>query len=384
MSDQHPSSLSETSPQKTALWALHKEYGARMVHFAGYEMPIQYPDGILKEHLHCRAAAGLFDVSHMGQARLSTVGGESEEAAKILEALVPGDLLSLKNGEMRYSLLTESSGGILDDFMITRREDHLFLVVNAACKEADFQHISEKLGKKGTLEILQDHGLLALQGPMAVDVLSALAPEVAQLTFMTGMDVQIQNHSCFVTRSGYTGEDGFEISIPNEGVESIARLLLENSHVKFIGLGARDSLRLEAGLCLYGHDIDQTTTPIEAGLTWAVGKQRRPGGLRAGGFAGSDIIIGQMEGTAQRKRIGLKPQGRAPIREGADIQTPEGDVIGTVTSGGFGPSVGGPIAMGYVPIAYAKPGTPLCLMLRGKAISAEVVKMPFIQPSYKR
>lgn len=369
----------------TPLNALHLELGARMVPFAGYDMPVQYKPGILKEHLHTRAAAGLFDVSHMGQAVLR---GDAPAAA--FERLVPGDIAGLEPGRMRYSLLLNDDGGILDDLMATRPDpgfvaggtpdDALFLVVNAACKGADFDHIAGALSGVAELERLEDRALLALQGPQAASVLTRHAPEAGNLVFMQGASMKIAGVPVFVTRSGYTGEDGFEISIPAEAAEDFARALLAEPEVEAIGLGARDSLRLEAGLCLYGHDIDTTTTPIEAALAWTVSKSRR----EKADFPGAAVIMRQLSDGAPRRRVGLLPDGRAPVREGASITDGAGSAIGQVTSGGFAPSLERPVAMGYVAAAHAGPGSTVALDLRGRSVGAEVAKMPFVAPGYHR
>ncbi|MHA1538731.1 MAG: glycine cleavage system aminomethyltransferase GcvT [Alphaproteobacteria bacterium] len=361
--------------QKTPLNALHVAGGGKMVAFAGYEMPVQFPAGVLKEHLHTRASAGLFDVSHMGQARLS-----GEGAAAALETLVPGDIKALKPGAMRYTLLTGESGGILDDLMVTNAGDHLFVVVNAACKEADFAHLTAKLAGECEFEILPDRALIAVQGPKAAGAVASLAPAAAGLVFLTGEAMDIAGAPAFVTRSGYTGEDGFEISLRADDAEAVARALLDRPEVEPVGLGARDSLRLEAGLCLYGHDIDETTTPIEATLAWTIGKRRR----EEGGFPGAEIILGQLKNGAARKRVGLLPEGRAPAREGTQITDPSGRAIGHITSGGYGPSLGGPMAMGYVEKAAAELGAEVNLNVRGTARPARIAKMPFVPPNYKR
>ena len=358
---------------RTSLHALHVSLGAMMVPFAGYDMPVQYPQGILGEHLHCRAQAGLFDVSHMGQVRLT-----GPDAAKALETLVPGDLQALKVGEIRYTLFTNERGGILDDLMVTNAGDHLFVVVNAACKVQDVAHMKAKLPASIKVEELTDRALLALQGPAAATVIARFAPDAVKLRFMTAAAMKIQGVDCFVTRSGYTGEDGFEISVPNDKAEALAKALLAESEVKPIGLGARDTLRLEAGLCLYGHDIDETTTPIEAGLAWAIGKRRR----EEGGFPGANMILAHLKGGAPRRRVGLKPEGRAPARDHTEIHDDGERRLGEITSGGFGPTVGGPIAMGYVESAYAKPGTTVNLIVRGVARPATVVAMPFNPTNY--
>lgn len=364
---------------RTPLYDLHLELGARMVPFAGYTMPVQYPAGILKEHNHTRTHAGLFDISHMGQIRLRGDG-----AAQALEGLVPVDVIGLGVNRQRYALFTNDTGGILDDLMITQAGDHLLLVVNAACKQQDIVYLHAHLDKHCTVEELTDHALLALQGPKAAQVMASLAPEVVTLRFMSAIRVNIKGADCFVTRSGYTGEDGFEISVPADQAEALARVLLTYEEVAPIGLGARDSLRLEAGLCLYGHDIDTTTTPVEAGLGWAISKVRRTGGEREGGFPGAAVILRQLAQGVARKRIGILPEGRAPVREGVELIDSEGRAIGKITSGGFGPTVDRPVAMGYVETAYARPDTGLTALVRGKPHPVKVAKLPFIQPRYYR
>jgi aminomethyltransferase len=360
---------------KTPLHALHQSLGARMVPFAGYEMPVQYPSGILAEHRHTRAAAGLFDVSHMGQLRL--VGGDVTEA---LEALVPGDMQALGPMRLRYTLFLDDSGGILDDLMATRCEDGFFLVVNAARREADFAHLRTRLDPAVAIERLDDQALLALQGPAAAAVLSRFAGGIAELPFMAAAEVRFDGLDCLVTRSGYTGEDGFEISLPAAGAQALAERLLAEPEVKPIGLGARDSLRLEAGLCLWGHDIDATTTPVEADLAWTIGKRRRA----EGGFPGAALVLRQLAEGTRRKRVGIRPDGSAPAREATPILDAAGRDIGRVTSGGFGPSLGGPIAMGYVEAAYAGLGTVLSLFLRGAARPGRVAALPFVPHHYFR
>lgn len=365
-----------TELKTTALDALHRELGGKMVPFAGYAMPVQYPMGIMGEHFHCRAHAGLFDVSHMGQLLL-----KGEGADKALEALVTGDIQNLALGKLRYSLFTNEQGGILDDLMITRRENDLYLVVNAAVKDQDIAHLRAALQPQGVeIEILEDCALIALQGPEAEAALSSLNPDVADLSFMSSGSFDLDGVSCWVSRSGYTGEDGFEISLPSAQAEDLARKLLDMDAVAPIGLGARDSLRLEAGLCLYGHDIDETTTPVEAALNFALSKRRR----EEGGFPGADIVLPQLTDGTARKRVGLILSGRQPAREGAEIVNTEGDVIGRVTSGGFAPSVGGPIAMGYVEAEYSPEGTEIGILVRGKRLEAVVAKMPFVTKSYVR
>ena len=371
-------SNSQSDPDRTPLFDLHVELGAKMVPFAGYEMPLQYRDGIIKEHLHTREHAGLFDVSHMGQIRLS--GND----AAALETLVPVDLVGLAVNQQRYALFTNEDGGILDDLMITNSDDHLFIVVNAACKEQDIEHLRIYLSDRCNIEVLSDRALLALQGPQAGGIMSRLAPELALLTFMRAARVNIGDADCLVTRSGYTGEDGFEISVAANKAQGLARTLLAQNEVKPIGLGARDSLRLEAGLCLYGHDIDATTSPIEANLGWAVSKARRNGGARPGGFPGAEVILGQIKHGGRRKRVGIQPQGKAPVREGAELKTEDGETVGHVTSGGYGPTVGGPVSMGYVQTDHCAPGTKLEALVRGKLLPVRVVKLPFVTQHYYR
>lgn len=366
--------------KRTGLYDLHVDLGAKMVPFAGYEMPVQYPLGVMKEHLQTRAAAGLFDVSHMGQVLLRAPSGVAADAAAALETLVPVDLLALKEGRQRYAFFTNPAGGILDDLMVANRGDHLFVVVNAACKAADLAHM--RAGMPG-IEVTEITGraLLALQGPAAERALEALVPGVAAMRFM---DVAVFG-DLWVSRSGYTGEDGYEISVPDAQAVDFARGLLAQEGVAPIGLGARDSLRLEAGLCLYGHDIDTTTTPVEAALTWAIQKARRAGGARAGGFPGADVILAQLADGAARKRVGLRPEGRAPWREGVEIYAgPEGGApIGRVSSGGFGPSLGAPMAMACLPADLAE-GDMVYGDLRGKRLPAVIAPMPFIPNTYKR
>lgn len=365
----------------TALHALHLELGARMVPFAGYAMPLQYPSGVLKEHLHTRKAAGLFDVSHMGQLQL-----RGAAAAAALETLVPVDLIGLGLYQQRYALFTNPEGGILDDLMATAIPEGLFVVVNAACKEADTAHLRRALGAHCAIEELDQHALLALQGPSAHEVLARLAPgaDVPGWTFMTARSIEIAGIGCFVTRSGYTGEDGFEISVPNALAERLARALLGEPEVLPIGLGARDSLRLEAGLCLYGHDIDTATTPVEAALTWAISKARRAEGARPGGFPGAAHILSQLEAGPARKRVGLIGLEKTPIREGTILLDEAGQAIGQVTSGGYGPTLGGALAMGYVPLALSTPGTTLRAQVRDRMVPVQVVKTPFVPHRYYR
>jgi glycine cleavage system T protein (aminomethyltransferase) len=365
---------------RTVFYDLHVEHGARMVPFAGWEMPVQYAPGVMKEHLHTRAAAGLFDVSHMGQVILRGPG-----VAEALEALVPVDIVGLAEGRQRYGFFTTPEGGIIDDLMITNRGDHLFLVVNAARKEVDLEHLREGLPDIDVEEIT-GRALIALQGPKAEDVLAALNPAVRDMKFMDVADVNLAGATCWVSRSGYTGEDGFEISVPNTMGPRLARALLENPDVAPIGLGARDSLRLEAGLCLYGSDIDETTSPIEAGLSWAIQKARRAGGARAGGFPGADRILAELANGPARKRVGLLPDGRAPMRAHTQLYADEagGDPVGEITSGAFGPSIEKPMSMGYLPAALAAPGTRVFGEVRGKRLPATVAPMPFQKQTYKR
>ncbi|QDO95855.1 glycine cleavage system aminomethyltransferase GcvT [Ferrovibrio terrae] len=358
----------------TPLHALHKELGARMVPFAGYDMPVQYPTGILTEHKHTRAAAGLFDVSHMGQVRMT-----GADPAKALETLVPGDLQSLDVGKMRYTVFTNDQAGILDDFMVNKRDRDLFVIFNAGCKDADLAHARAHL-KGVEIEYLDSHALLALQGPAAVAVLARLNSVVQAMSFGMGATLALGKYEAFVTRSGYTGEDGFEISVPGDQAEEFARWLLSQPEVKPIGLGARDSLRLEAGLCLYGHELDLTTTPIEANLNWTISKRRR----EDGGFPGAAIVQKQLAEGTTRKLVGIQPEGRAPAREGTEVLNDKGEKIGVITSGGFGPSVDAPVAMGYVAPQYAKADTPLSLMVRGKALPAKTCKLPFITKRYAK
>lgn len=370
---------------KTPLHALHVELGAKMVPFAGYDMPVQYPTGVMTEHNWTRTHAGLFDVSHMGQCFLIPDDGKFETVAAALERLVPADLLALKPGQQRYSQFTAEDGGMLDDLMITRlglagHEHWLYLVVNAACKDADYAHMRAHLPAGVTLKIAEDLALIALQGPEAAAVAATLAPELATLKFMTSVDLSIDGIWAHVSRTGYTGEDGLEISVKAADVEALVRKFLADERVKPIGLGARDSLRLEAGLCLYGHDIDTTTSPVEAGLTWSIQKRRRT----EGGFPGAARIQKELAEGAARVRVGILPDGRAPAREGTVIKAADGTVIGTVTSGGFGPTINGPLAMGYVNRRFAEPGTPVSLEVRGKDLPAKIVAMPFAPHRYFR
>ncbi|MFD1326602.1 glycine cleavage system aminomethyltransferase GcvT [Mycoplana ramosa] len=372
--------------KKTPLYDLNVSLGARMVPYAGYEMPVQFPAGVMKEHLHTRTAAGLFDVSHMGQIVIRARSGDNADAARALEALVPVDVLGIAEGRQRYALFTNDAGGILDDLMITNRGDHLFLVVNAACKDADFAHLQKHLGDTCDVTMLTDRALIALQGPRAETVLAEFWADIADMRFMDVRSCDLHDAECIVSRAGYTGEDGFEISIPAAQAETVCRRLLDHPDVQPIGLGARDSLRLEAGLCLYGNDIDTTTTPAEAGLGWAIQKVRRRGGDRAGGFPGADVILDQLEKTTARRRVGLKIDGKAPVRPPARLYADaDGKTeVGHVTSGGFGPTVQNPVAMGYVATALAAPGTDLFAEVRGKFLPVSVSALPFVSNTFKR
>ena len=377
----------DTSPalKKTPLHALHLARGGKMVPFAGYDMPVQYPAGVLKEHLQTRTGAGLFDVSHMGQIVLRAKSGKVADAAVALEKLLPQDILALAPGRQRYAQFTNEAGGILDDLMVANFGDHLFLVVNAACKDADEAHLRAHLSETCDIEPLPDRALLALQGPAAAELLGTLCPEAPSMRFMDAGPHAVHGIACFVSRSGYTGEDGYEISVPADQAEALATALLDAGALP-IGLGARDSLRLEAGLCLYGHDIDTVTTPVEAGLGWSIQKSRRHGGARSGGFLGSDKILAQIDNGTTRRRVGLQPEGRAPVREGvalfAAANSPE--QIGSVTSGGFGPSISAPLAMGYLSATHATIGGIVYAELRGQRLPLRVCAMPFVPHSYQR
>jgi aminomethyltransferase len=373
--------MSDTDLLQTPLHALHLELGARMVPFAGYSMPVQYPAGLMAEHHHTRNAAGLFDVSHMGQLRL--VG---PDAAAAFESLMPVDVIGLAVGKQRYGLLLNDEGGIIDDLMFVNRGDDLFVIVNGACKHGDLAHIQARIGSRCTIEPQFDRGLLALQGPHAVTALQRLVPGVDKLVFMTGAAFTWKGASLFITRSGYTGEDGFEISLAAADTEAFARALLAQPEVKPVGLGARNSLRLEAGLCLYGNDIDTTTTPVEAALNWAMQKVRRTGGARAGGFPGAARVLAELDGTEPllRVRVGLVAQERVPVREHTELQSEAGDTIGEVTSGLLGPTANVPVALGYVPPAFAAVGTRVNAIVRGKAVPMVVSALPFVPNRYYR
>lgn len=374
--------MSDTPLLTTPLAALHHELGARMVPFAGYQMPVQYPAGLMAEHLHTREHAGLFDVSHMGQLMV-----RGADAAAALETLMPVDVRGLAVGRQRYGLLINDAGGIIDDLMFFRQEENaFFIIVNGACKVGDIAHIRERIGARCSIETMPDHGLLALQGPEAVTALEPLVPGVDRLVFMSGAHFTWQGTPLFITRSGYTGEDGFEISVPCHRAEALARALLARPQVQAIGLGARNSLRLEAGLCLYGNDIDATTTPPEAALNWAIQKARRAGGDRAGGFPGAEKILAQIANPAllERKRVGLVALERVPVREHTELHDAGGQPVGTVTSGLLSPSLGKPIAMGYLPPALAVNGTRVDAMVRGKPVPMQVAATPFLPPRYHR
>jgi aminomethyltransferase len=369
---------------KTPFYDMHLKNGAKMVPFAGYDMPVQYPLGVMKEHQHTRTKAGLFDVSHMGQVILR--GADYTSTARALERLIPMDVQGLAEGRQRYGFFTNDAGGILDDLMFANRGDHIFMVVNAACKTADVAHLRAHLEPEIHVKEITNRALLALQGPMAKAVLAEHYPPIVDMKFMDVDTIPIAGAECWVSRSGYTGEDGFEISIPHAAAETVAAALADNADVEWIGLGARDSLRLEAGLCLYGHDIDTGTTPVEAGLTWAIQQSRRAGGSATGGFPGDSIILDQMSQGVSRKRVGLTPQTRAPMREGVVLYASEDSStqIGTVTSGGFGPTVEAPVAMGYVATEMAVTGTVLFGEVRGKRLPIAVSPLPHTPPNFKR
>lgn len=361
--------------KRTPLYDLHVALGAKIVPFAGYEMPVQYPKGIMAEHVQTRTKAGLFDVSHMGQVTLSGDG-----VAATLETLVPADIQALAPSRQRYTQFTNEKGGILDDLMVTNRGADLFLVVNAGCKDADIAHLRARLAGRCRIDVHADRALLALQGPMAAEVLARFAPACRTMPFMSGLAAEVAGVPCYLTRSGYTGEDGYEISVPGDKAAAVARRLLDEAEVEPIGLGARDSLRLEAGLCLYGHDIDETTTPVEAGLLWSIQKRRR----EEGGFPGADVVKRQIAEGPPRKRVGILPEGRAPAREHTEITSASGERIGEITSGGFGPTLGGPLAMGYVATPHAAAGTSLQLVVRGTPRPAKIAAMPFVPQRYYR
>ena len=371
--------------KRTVLYDLHIALGGKMVPFAGYEMPVQYPMGVLKEHLHTRAQAGLFDVSHMGQVILRPKSGDAADAARAFEALMPVDVLGLAEGRQRYGLFTNEAGGILDDLMFANRGDHLFVVVNAGCRDQDIAHMRAHLSDACVVEEITDRALVALQGPAAEAALARLVPGAAEMTFMQVAILDWQGVDLWISRSGYTGEDGYEISVPDAQARAFCEALLAMEEVAPIGLGARDSLRLEAGMCLYGHDIDTTTSPIEGNLGWAIQKARRAGGAREGGFPGAARILHELAEGPARRRVGLKPEGRAPMREGTQVfaAAEGGAPIGAITSGGFGPSIEGPMAMAYLPATLAE-GATVYGDVRGKRLPATIVPMPFLPNRFKR
>jgi len=381
--DQSPT---QSQLKRTPLHALHVARGGKMVPFAGYDMPVQYASGVLREHLHTRNSIGLFDVSHMGQIALHAKSGKVEDAALALERLVPQDIVGVAPGRQRYAQFTNGQGGILDDLMVANFGGHLFLVVNAACKAEDEAHLRAHLEDTCAIELLGNRALIALQGPKAESALARFCPDAPAMRFMDAGPRRVDGIECFVSRSGYTGEDGFELSVPEDYAEALANALLDDSDVLPIGLGARDSLRLEAGLCLYGHDIDTTTTPVEAALEWSIQKSRRYGGMRAGGFPGADKILSELANGARRRRVGLRPEGRAPVREGAPLfaDAASSTQIGAVTSGGFGPSFNAPVAMGYLPSSHAAPGSLVFAELRGQRAPLLIAPMPFVPNTYKR
>ncbi len=377
--------MSATAPApllQTPLHALHLELGARMVPFAGYAMPVQYPAGLVAEHRHCRAQAALFDVSHMGQ--VSVRADDLADAAHALESLIPIDVLGLAPGQQRYGYFTDAAGGLLDDLMVARREHDFLVVVNAACKAADLKHLQTHIGHRCAVRLLDDRALLALQGPQAVTALARLAPGVAALPFMGGGHFPLAGTDCWLTRSGYTGEDGFEISVPAAQAEALARALLAQPEVAPAGLGARDTLRLEAGLPLYGHDIGTNTTPAEAALGWAIQKVRRPGGARAGGYPGADHVGAQLAQGASSKRVGLVGLERVPVREGAEIVDAHGHKLGHVSSGTIAPTADKPIAMAVLPANHTAPNAEVYAVVRGKRLPMRVTALPFVPRRYVR
>jgi aminomethyltransferase len=388
MSAASPPSANAAPPslQRTPLYDLHLANDAKMVPFAGYEMPLHYRLGVLKEHLHTRAATGLFDVSHMGQIAIRSRSGAVGRLALALERLAPADLVELGVGRQRYTVLTNAGGGIVDDIMVANLGSHLVVIVNAATKENDLAHLRANMPDDCQIDMLADRALIALQGPGAEDALRPHAPAAPSMRFMDVQPMTIDAVECVVSRSGYTGEDGFEISVPATQADALARTLLRQDNVALVGLGARDSLRLEAGLCLYGSDIDDTTTPVEAALEWSIQKTRRTGGKRAGGFIGADVVLAQLAGNASRRRVGLRPEGRAPVRGGARIYFDEtSDIaVGHVTSGGYGPSLTAPVAMGYVDLAASRPGMRLFADVRGARHPILVAPLPFVAHRYRR
>lgn len=365
------------SPERTALYSLHKEFGARLVTFAGYQMPVQYSKGIKYEHQHTRTQAGLFDISHMGQIRVY-----AKDAVTELERLVPSDLQNLQLNQQRYTVLTNQEGGIIDDLMISRMPDHLSLVVNASCKAKDFDYLTDELLPECRIEMLADQALLALQGPEAVTILASFVPDINQLAFMQVGKFRINDIYCLISRCGYTGEDGFEIAVASADVETLVRILLDNDTVELVGLGARDSLRLEAGLCLYGHDIDETTTPVEAGLDWVIARKYRDGDANTAVFPGAEKILAQLREGTQTIRMGFRPEGKIPVREGTKIINDTDEQVGRITSGGYGQTIGGPVAMGYVLTQYAAVGTKLSVVIRDRRHTLYVTALPFVGHNY--
>lgn len=371
---------------KTPLNDLHNQLGAKMVEFAGYEMPVQYPLGVMGEHQHTRQKAGFFDVSHMGQVIIRAKTGDVQDAAKAFETLVPMDICGLPEERQRYALFTNDRGGILDDLMITNRGDELLAIVNAACKTQDFEHMKTHLSDKCDVFLLEDRALFALQGPKSAEILEDFIPGVADMRFMDSKSFECAGEDVWISRSGYTGEDGYEISVHEKFSQELAKIILRDEQVEPIGLGARDSLRLEAGLCLYGNDIDTDTTPVEAALNWSIQKIRRQGGEREGGFPGADIILDQLENGSARKRVGILPDGRAPMRQGTKLYAGETDEneIGEITSGGFGPTISQPISIGYVQSDYSQNGTEIFADVRGRRLPAHIAPMPFVPANFKR
>ena len=376
--------MAETN--KTTLYDLHLSLSAKMVPFAGYEMPVQYQTGVMKEHIHTRNCAGLFDVSHMGQIIIRPRNGNLLDVAASLEKLMPIDILDLPKNTQRYGFFTHDNGGIIDDLMVSNQGDHLFLVVNAGCKNTDIEHLKNNLDSNCLIEVIENRSLIALQGPKAESALSVLSNQIFDMCFMDTLKIQLLDFEAWISRSGYTGEDGFEISVPNDNINEFVKYLLNNEDVKPIGLGARDSLRLEAGLCLYGHDIDQNTSPTEAGLNWAISKKRRKNGSRSGNFLGAEKILKEISYGTKIKRVGILPTGRAPMREGVELFKDLNDMtpIGKITSGGFGPTVQNAISMGYVQTDFATVGTKIFADIRGKRMEARITTLPFINLNFKR
>ena len=371
---------------KTTLYDLHLSLSAKMVPFAGYEMPVQYQSGVMKEHIHTRNCAGLFDVSHMGQIIIRPRNGNLLDVAASLEKLMPIDILDLPKNTQKYGFFTHDNGGIIDDLMVSNQGDHLFLVVNAGCKNTDIEHLKNNLDSNCLIEVIENRSLIALQGPKAESALSIFSNQIFDMCFMDTLKIQLLDFEAWISRSGYTGEDGFEISVPNDNINEFVKYLLNNEDVKPIGLGARDSLRLEAGLCLYGHDIDQNTSPTEAGLNWAISKKRRKNGSRSGNFLGAERILNEISYGTKIKRVGILPTGRAPMREGVELFKDLNDMtpIGRITSGGFGPTVQKAISMGYIQTDYASVGTKIFADIRGKRMEASITTLPFTNLNFKR